>query len=951
MQAKRKTSKKNAVRITIAAVLIAVIAVANFYVERYRDLLDVYFSTSDYQVTLSEKEVCQQVVADGIVLLKNEDGALPLKDRERKVALLGQDSVDFVYGGAGSGSVDTSAAPSMKTAFEAAGFTVNQKLWDFYAAGAGKSYRKSTPDESGKGEFKVNEVPMSVYTDAVTKSLKDDDVAICVIGRSGGESSDLPLEPMESGYRYLEIDGNEQAMIQLACENFKKVILIVNANNAMELGFLEEPAYANVKAALWVGGVGQEGMHAIPQVLTGEVNPSGRLVDTYAYHSTSAPSFRNMGNFSIVNSGVTNGQKYIVYQEGIYIGYRYYETRYEDAVLGTQNVGDFDYAAQVQYPFGYGLSYTDFDWNGFKVTPAADGKTFTAALTVKNTGKTAGKDVVQIYGQAPYTDYDRENGVEKSAAVLLGYAKTSLLKPGAAETVSITFDKKQFASYDDNAAKTYILDAGNYYIAAGRNVHDALNNILARKAADGVPVNRAKMTASGDERLTASWKQDALDTATYAVTSTGYPIANRFDDVRIENYDPGFKFLTRSDWMGTFPENAYRNGAWEASETMLKDLEFFQVPDDPEAALPPVSSEATAYTVQDMIGADYDDPRWLDMVNQLSWAQRTNLIRKGGYATIQIDRIALPKTIDKDGPSGISGSLVGGTSCMAWPVEAVMASTWNDELIETVGRHIGEDSIASNVAGWYAPGVDIHRSPYSGRNFEYYSEDGLLSGKIGAAEMRGVRSKGVMAYMKHYALNDQETNRYGGAVFSREQEIRELSIKGFEIITEESKPTALMVAMNRVGTRWAGAHKGLMTDILRSEWGFQGMAITDQASTRAMSYQDMVSGLWAGTDMWLNTDDTLWTGVKENYKENATIATYVQRSAKNIIYAVTNSNAVQNYGGEETTETSAAQPAKTEMPTWGILRIAITAGLGAAALSLLGVSCADILKKRKRKAQ
>ena len=948
MQAKQKKSRKNMIMLITAVVLIAVIGVANFYVERYRDLLDVYFSTSDYQVTLSEKEVCQQVVADGIVLLKNEDGALPLGDRERKVVLLGQDAVDFVYGGAGSGSVDTSAAPSMKTAFEAAGFTVNQTLWDFYTAGAGKGYRKTTPDESGKGVFGVNEVPMSVYTDAVRNSLKDDDVAICVIGRSGGESSDLPLEVMESGYRYLEIDGNEQAMIQLACENFNKVILIVNANNAMELGFLEDPAYANVKAALWVGGVGQEGMHAIPQVLAGDVNPSGRLVDTYAYHSTSAPSFRNMGNFSIVNSQVTNGQKYLVYQEGIYIGYRYYETRYEDAVLGTPNVGDFDYAAQVQYPFGYGLSYTEFDWSGFKVTPSADGKTFTAAVTVKNTGRTAGKDVVQIYGQAPYTDYDRENGVEKSAIVLLGYAKTGLLKPGASETVQVSIDKKQFASYDDNAAKTYILDAGNYYIAAGRNAHDALNNVLAQKAKDGVTVNQATMTAAGDLNMTYSFTQDALDTTTYAVASNDYPIENRFDDVRIENYDPDFVFLSRSDWTGTFPQEAYRNGAWEAGEKMLADLEFFKVPDDPQAVLPPVNSETTSYTVQDLIGADYDDPRWLDMVNQLSWAQRTNLIRKGGYSTIQIDRIALPKTMDKDGPSGISGSLVGGTSCMAWPVEAVMASTWNDSLIETVGRHIGEDSIASKVAGWYAPGVDIHRSPYSGRNFEYYSEDGLLSGRIGAAEMRGVRSKGVMAYMKHFALNDQETNRYGGAVFSREQEIRELSIKGFEIITEESKPTALMVAMNRIGTRWAGAHKGLMTDILRSEWGFQGMAITDQASTRAMAYQDMVSGLWAGTDMWLNTDDTLWTGVKDNYKENPTIATYVQRSAKNIIYAVTNSNAVQTYDAEEGKEATAVQPANTQMPTWGILRIAITAGLGIAALALLIIPCLDILKKKRK---
>lgn len=935
--------KKTGIILTAIGLLLAVAAViANVYANRYRDLLEVYFSTSDYTVTLSEKEVCREVVAEGIVLLKNEDGALPLKENERKVALLGQDSVDFVYGGAGSGSVDTSSAPNMKAAMEAAGFTVNSTLWDFYTTGAGKSYRKSTPDESGKGDFVVNEVPMSLYTDAVKNSLTDD-VGICVIGRSGGESSDLPLVPMASGYRYLEIDGDEQAMIRLACEKFSKVILIVNANNPMELGFLEQPEYANVKAAIWVGGVGQEGMYAIPDVLTGAVNPSGRLVDTYAYDSASAPSFRNMGNFTITNSNVPNGQKYIVYQEGIYIGYRYYETRYEDAVLGTGNAGSFDYAREVQFPFGYGLSYTDFSWKDFSVKPSDDGEHFTASVTVKNTGKAAGKEVVEIYGQAPYTDYDKENGVEKSAVVLLGYGKTGLLKPGASETVTVTFDKEQLTSYDEHGAKAYILDAGTYYFTAGRNAHDAVNNILAVKGADS-----AKMTAPGSKAMTAEWHQAALDTTTYSVSSTGVEITNQFDDVSIEKYESDCVFLSRSDWEGTFPKNAYRNGAWNASETMLADLEFFQVPNDPNAVLPPLSSEATSYTVQDMVGVDFADAKWLDIVNQLSWPQRTNLIRKGGYATIQIDRINLLKTVDKDGPSGISGSLVGGVSCMAWPVEVMMASTWNDELIETVGEHIGDDSIAAAVAGWYAPGVDIHRSPYSGRNFEYYSEDGLLSGKIGAAEMRGVRSRGVIAYMKHFALNDQETNRYGGAVFSREQEIREVSIKGFEIITRESKPVALMVAMNRIGTRWAGAHYGLMTQILRNEWGFRGMAITDQASVRSMMYQDMVSGLWAGTDLWLNTDDNLWTDVKDRYKENATIASYVQNADKNILYALVNSHAVQNFSAvEDAAEEAYVQSTTASTSTFSMIVIAANILLCGASIGCLIPGIIMITKKRK----
>ena len=316
----------------------------------------------------------------------------------------------------------------------------------------------------------------------------------------------------------------------------------------------------------------------------------------------------------------------------------------------------------------------------------------------------------------------------------------------------------------------------------------------------------------------------------------------------------------------------------------------------------------------------------------------TRLVRLGGYATIQIDRIGLPATQDKDGPSGISGTLVGGASTTAWPTEVVMASTWNEELIENMGKVIGEESIQAGVTGWYAPGANIHRSPYSGRNFEYYSEDGFLSGKIGAAEVRGARSKGVLAYMKHFALNDQETNRYGGAIFANEQSIREIYLKGFELITTEGKVTAAMAAMNRIGARWAGAHKGLMTEVLRNEWGFEGMVITDQASTSAMFYQDMISGLWAGTDLWLNTNASYWS--LDEYKNNPTVMSYVQRAAKNIVYSITKSNAVQSYDGGGTT-------GSTDTAPWKIVLIVLDIILGLACLAGIVISVLSFIAIKK----
>ena len=878
---------------------------------QYEGLLNTFFSRSDYNSSEVEKQTCADIVRDGAVLLKNENNALPLSASERKVAVFGQNSVDFVYGGAGSGAIDTKTAPTLKTALESSdhgGFTVDAALWNFYENGGGKSYRKSYPNESGQGSFAVNEVPVSVLRgdSAATSGLSSDDAAIVTIGRSGGESSDLPLSVLSTGYRYLQVDDNERDTIKFACEKFDKVILVINANNPVELGFLEDDAYKNVKAALWAGGVGQEGLYGLADILCGNTAPSGRLADTYAYDSTSAPSFANMGDYTIANADgtVERANKYLVYGEGIYVGYRYYETRYEDVVYGRGNAGSFDYAAQVQYPFGYGLSYTDFAYDNFTVTPSEDGKSFEVGVDVKNVGDYDAKHTVQVYLQKPYT-----GAVETSAVELAGFVKTDVIAKGATlEGVKIKIDKETFASYDYADAKTYILDAGDYYLSVGLNAHDALNNILAAK---GKTVDDG-MTAAGNAALAAAaLRQSEKDTVTYSTSNeTGNKITNRFDDTSIRYYDEDFSYLSRSDWTGTLAASAdYKNKSWTAPAELLADLKWNrsdEVINDGTLPAPTLESKSTSYKVTDLADVPFEDGKWGDLVNQLSWNEISKLVRIGGYSTQPIDSIGLPATTDKDGPSGFSGTLVGGVSSMAWPAEVVMSSTWNQELIEKMGELLGDASIIVGVAGWYAPGMNIHRSPYSGRNFEYFSEDGFLTGKIGAAEMRGVCSRGVIAYMKHFALNDQETNRYGGAFFANEQAIREIFLKGFEYAAVEGNAIAVMVSMNRFGATWAGAHKGLMTDVLRGEWDFEGMAITDQASVTAMYYQDMISGLWAGTDLWLNSNNKLWplanydetigggTG-NVSYKDNNTVTHYLQKAAKNIIYAVTNSNAVKIY--------------------------------------------------------
>ncbi|MEV7692774.1 glycoside hydrolase family 3 N-terminal domain-containing protein [Microbacterium sp. NPDC089189] len=916
----------------LSAAVIVALVIGNLFAFRYADLVSVYlgqetqrvvagdgedadYFTSDFDSEADRQEYLTRVATDisreGITLLQN-DGGLPLA-ADARVSVFGQDAVDPVYSGGGAGSIDTSQATTLGESFAAAGLEVNPVLWDFYADGAGSTYRKTTPDVYGEGSFAVNEVPRAVYTDDVIASFGDyADAAVVVIGRSGGESSDLAHTPGADGYTYLQLNADERDMLSLADENFDEVVVLLNTQNPVELGALDE---FDVSATVWVGTFGQTGATAVGEILTGAVAPSGALVDTYAYDSLSAPSIANFGDYTITNSTVDRGDKYVVYAEGIYVGYAYYETRYEDVVLGTEPADAFDYAAEVQYPFGHGETYTDFAWSDYTVTE--QDAAYEVSVTVANTGETAGKDIVQVYLQSPYTDYDRENGIEKPAVELAGYAKTGLLEAGASETVTVTVPKELMKVYDADGYGTYIVDAGEYRLAAGEDAHAALNNILTAKGYDTTD----GMTADGDAAFVETITVDTLDATTYAVSAaTGNPIENRFDDVDIRHYDPEFTYLSRSDWSGTWP-TTYADGEWTAPEQLLADLEISYT-EDPDAEAPTFDTVDDQYgelSTAMLVGQEYDNELWDALLGQASLEELEQLVRIGGYATRTVESIQLPGTVDKDGPAGFSATLTGGENGMGYPPAIVLASSWNDELAREMGDAIGEDSLALGYAGWYAPSMNIHRSPYSGRNFEYFSEDPVLSGQMSAEVVAGAQAKGTLVFIKHFALNDQEANRVGGAVFADEQSTRELYLAPFETSVREADARGVMASMNRVGARWSGGHAGLMTDTLRDEWGFNGVVVTDQASFSVFAYEDLREGLEAGTDLWLNTDAELWALSADEL--TPTVQQNIVRAAHNVAYAVAHSNAMNGL--------SAGAEIQSVVPLWqwGLIAVDVVLGL------------------------
>ena len=923
---KKKMSNKVFAGISTAgiAIVLAAVMVGNYFALTYSSIISSYMGHDTFRVVKTDEntdatyfesefsspedfaqastELAKEIQKEGIVLVKNENQAMPLGDNKR-VSLFSESSVDLIYGGTGSGAIDTSTVMNLKQAFESIGYTVNPTLWDFYTSNHEKYSRVIPSNLPGVDHaYFVNECPVSEYTQAVKDSYADyNDAAIVVISRSGGEGLDLITDSSAPDGNYLALTQEEKDMLDMIqnSDAFDKIIVLLNVCNPMELGFLDD--YSKIQACLWIGNLGQVGIESMVQAFNGEVNPSGRLVDTYAYDAFSAPAMQNFGESnSFLNAsevpaldglyGNEPGDIYVTYAEGIYVGYKYYETRYEDVVLGQGNAGDYNYAEQVAYPFGYGLSYTTFEHSNFKVTEQGDH--FAATVDVTNTGDVAGKDVVQVYMQSPYTDYDRENGVEKSAVQLVGFDKTEMLEPGATETVTIEIEKSLMKAYDANNAKTYIVDAGDYYFATGINAHDALNNILAAKGkttADG-------MTADGDAEFTYVYTENELDTKTYAVSENGTEITNQFDNADLNYYEGsvegGVTYLSRSDWTGTFPKQVKAT----ATAQMLEEMAKTGMDEDPDAEMPTTGAD-NGLSLIAMRGLDYDDPAWEELLDEVTLDEMDQLIRVGGYSTGAVPSVGKPATTDRDGPQGISGTLgttTGlGVSSVSYSGEIVMASSWNKDLLRRIGEMVGEAGLQMNVIGWYAPAMNIHRAPFSGRNFEYYSEDSFLSGALATEEVAGAQSKGIFCYIKHFALNDQDAHRYGLNTYANEQSIREIYLYPFEQAVTKGGATAVMTSYNRLGTKWTAANPNLITNVLRNEWGFHGTVLTDWAS---MYYMDLGIGLQAGNNQWLNTNGDLYK--IDNFKKNATVVSAMREATHNILYTAVNSAAMNGISSD-----------------------------------------------------
>ena len=877
---------------------------------------------NEEDLVADEYQLCRDIEGEGAALLVNKNNALPL-NRGDKITPFSQSAFNLLYGGTGSGSMNADEATSLRTALETVfgEGTVNTDQWKFYATAGYKRVNAATTG-GNQGQYRINEVPWEKYPDAVKKTWAEyGDVALVVLARSGGEGADVPnglpeLEEYMTDGDYLRLCKEEIEMFEnleklKADGTFKKIVVLLNSSNALQLDFVDD---YGIDAVLWIGDVGMNGAMGVADILVGDVNPSGRIVDTFLKDNHSAPAMENFGAYVWANgedysvdsaqnntdAGVAKANRdYVVYQEGIYVGYRYFETRYEDSVLNQGNSGDWSYDDCVAFPFGYGLSYTEFAYSNFKVTD--EGDTFQVEVDVKNVGDRDGKHTVQIYFQSPYTQYDRENLVEKAAVEICGFDK-KMIAAGATEHFVIIVDKEDLTSYDANNARTYILEDGDYYFTVGKNAHDAINNLLAAKGAN----------VDGSAALAQKWTNAAFDKTTYAVSpKTGNAITNLFDNADLNKYSGNggqtVTYLSRQDWIGTYPTTQilsitpemWADGLIDSEEGHKAIVEAMKAAYYADASMPTVGSAGTM-KAGELFNVAYDDPIWDELVSQMPYDEMTNLIYNGFHITQAAPSIGLPGTLDENGPQGFTASLMGGASAMAYTSEDVMAATYNRALIEKMGSCIGEDFLhateegaATVYAGLYGPGANIHRTAYSGRNFEYYSEDGWVSGEVAAIEVAAIRSKGVVVYCKHFALNDQEEGRYGISTWSNEQAIRELYLEGFEGAVKDGGGS-VMSSFNRVGVVWSGANRNLMTGILRDEWGLEGGAITD-CSVYAI-YMDYRYGVLAGQDLW----DGYGMGMSslDGLNNDPAIVTAVQQAAKNIAYNYTHSHAM-NVGSAE----------------------------------------------------
>ena len=817
-------------------------------------------------------EVAEEIMEDGIVLLKNES-LLPLNET-KKLNIFGWESINPAYGGAGSGGInDLYDIVSLNQGLENAGFSINQKLVDFY-----NNYGADDPEMSiQKQSWTLPEPPVDTYSDELIKSAKEySDVAVVVLSRKAGEGhNDIPMDVKKAAYdnnsdeyddfpegeHYLQLSQTERDMVDMVCSNFDNVIVIYNGANQFELGFADE--YPQIKSVVWCPGTGNVGFNALGKVFSGEVNPSGKTPDTFIYDMTTAPwwdnaektEYTNLADMAVEGMNAGTAQVYAPaftnYVEGIYVGYKYYETAAQE--------GAIDYDKTVQYPFGYGLSYTEFEQKMGELEEK-DGQ-ISVDVEVTNTGDVAGKDVVEVYYNPPYTN----GGIEKSSANLIEFAKTDLLQPGKSQIVTVTFSIEDMASYDENNAKAYVLEKGDYVISINSDSHTVLD--------------QKTYTADADVVYKGENKRASDDTAA----------GNVFEDAKGD-----ITYLSRADHFANYEEATAAPASAELSEPYVSEYHLNSNFDkttylNDEDVMPTTGAD-NGLTLEDMRDADYDDPRWEKLLDQLSVDEMANMIAMAGYQTAAMDSVGKVATLDFDGPAAINNNFTG-VGSIGFPIEVVIASTWNKELAQTWGECMGKISQEMGAEGWYAPGMNTHRTAFGARNYEYFSEDGVLAGNMGAKAVEGARKYGVYSYIKHFAM--YEGNAKMVSVWSNEQAIREIYLKPFEISVKQGGANAVMVSWSFLGDKWTGECSNLMNTVLRDEWGFRGMALTDFFRNNGHGFMNADAALANGVDVMLST----FNGEENNVAnpEHPTSVLQMRNACKNVMYTVVSSWA---YDGE-----------------------------------------------------
>ena len=817
-------------------------------------------------------EVAEEIMEDGIVLLKNES-LLPLNET-KKLNIFGWESINPAYGGAGSGGInDLYDIVSLNQGLENAGFSINQELVDFY-----NNYGADNPEMSiQKQSWTLPEPPVDTYSDELIKSAKEySDVAVVVLSRKAGEGhNDIPMDVRKAAYdnnsdeyddfpegeHYLQLSQTERDMVDMVCSNFDNVIVVYNGANQFELGFADE--YPQIKSVVWCPGTGNVGFNALGKVFSGEVNPSGKTPDTFIYDMTTAPwwnnaektEYTNLADMAVEGMNAGTAQVYAPaftnYVEGIYVGYKYYETAAQE--------GAIDYDKTVQYPFGYGLSYTEFEQKMGELEEK-DGQ-ISVDVEVTNTGDVAGKDVVEVYYKPPYTN----GGIEKSSANLIEFAKTDLLQPGESQTVTVTFSIEDMASYDENNAKAYILEKGDYVISINSDSHTVLDQ--KTYTADKDVVYKGENKRASDDTAATNVFEDAKGDITYL---------SRAD--HFANYEKATAAPASAELGEPYVSEYHLNSNFDKT-TYLNDEDVM-----------PTTGADNGLTLADMRDADYDDPRWEKLLDQLTVDEMANMIAMAGYQTAAMDSVGKVATLDFDGPAAINNNFTG-VGSIGFPIEVVVASTWNKELAQAWGECMGKISQEMGAEGWYAPGMNTHRTAFGARNYEYFSEDGVLAGNMGANAVEGARKYGVYSYIKHFAL--YEGNAKMVSVWSNEQAIREIYLKPFEISVKQGGANAVMVSWSFLGDKWTGECSNLMNTVLRDEWGFRGMALTDFFRNNGHGFMNADAALANGVDAMLST----FNGEENNVAnpEHPTAVLQMRNACKNVMYTVVSSWA---YDGE-----------------------------------------------------